>query len=43
MKRENKNLGEENAMLTAKLRQFVDQMATQVSYSQGAMSMCQSM
>jgi hypothetical protein len=35
MKRENKNLNEENAMLQARLRQYVDQMASQVGY-QGA-------
>jgi len=33
MKRENKNLGEENAALQARLRQFLDQMASQVSRS----------
>ena len=31
MKRENKNLNEENGMLQARLRQYVDQMASQVS------------
>jgi hypothetical protein len=33
MKRENKNLGDENAALQARLRQFLDQMASQVSRS----------
>jgi hypothetical protein len=30
MKRENKNLAEENTILQARLRQFVDHMASQV-------------